>query len=165
LRERLTARVLLFDAEGRILLLKGRLPSRPAHTSSWFTVGGGVEPGETLVEAALREVIEETGFTEIELGPVVWTREGVGVLHNGDTVLFKESYVVARCPGGEPSRAGWLPHETELIDDMRWWSLEEIASTSDRIYPERFCELVASVAAGEYPREPLEITVVAARAR
>ena len=162
MRERLTARVLLFDSEGRILLLKGRLPNRPAHTSSWFTVGGGVEQGETLYEAALREVAEETGFAEVELGPVVWTREGVGVLHSGETVLFKESYVVARCLGGEPSRGGWQPHENELIDDMRWWSLEEIASTSERIYPERFCELVAGVAAGEYPQAPLEITVVVA---
>jgi len=55
MRERLTARVLLFDEDGRILLLKGRLPNRPKHTSSWFTVGGGVEPGETLYAAALRE--------------------------------------------------------------------------------------------------------------
>lgn len=71
MRERLTARVLLFDVQGRILLLKGRLPNRPMHTSSWFTVGGGVEPGETLEAAALREIAEETGFSDVELGPVV----------------------------------------------------------------------------------------------
>ncbi len=162
MRERLTARVLLFDGEGRILLLKGRLPNRPAHTSSWFTVGGGVEPGETLAEAALREIIEETGFTEVELGPVVWTRESVGILLDGDPALFKESYIVARCLGGEPSRAGWQPHENELIDDMRWWTLGEIASATDRIYPERFRDLVAAIAAGDYPEQPLEITVVVA---
>ena len=159
MRERLTARVLLFDGQGRVLLMTGRLPGRPAHTAAWFTVGGGFEPGETLAQAALREIAEETGFTEVELGPEVWRREGLGVLASGEAVLFKESYVVARCLGGEPSRLGWEAHENDLVDDIRWWSLAEIAATSERIYPERFCELVGRVAAGEYPEPPLEITV------
>lgn len=160
MRERLTARVLLFDPQGRILLMKGRLPNRPKASASWFTVGGGVEEGESLVEAALREIVEETGFTEVELGPVVWTREGEGVLVSGERVLFKESYLVARCLGGEPSREGWADYETDLIDDIRWWTLEEVAATTERIYPERFCELVGGVACGLYPEAPVEITVV-----
>jgi 8-oxo-dGTP diphosphatase len=161
MRERLTARVLLFDDDGRILLLKGRLPNRS--TSSWFTVGGGVEPGETLLEAALREIAEETGFVEnVELGPIVWTREAVSMLASGEMALFKESYIVARCRGGEASRAGWEAHELDLIDDIRWWSLEEIAATTDRIWPERFCELIGAVARGEHPASPLEISVVSA---
>lgn len=160
MRERLTARVLLFDDSGRILLLKGRLPNRPKHTASWFTVGGGVEPGETLLEAARREIAEETGFVEdVELGPVVWMREAVSMLASGEMALFKEHYVVARCRGDEPSRAGWEPHENDLIDDIRWWSLTEIAATSDRIYPERFVELVGAIARGDYPTKPLEISV------
>lgn len=164
MRERLTARVLLFDGQGRILLLKGRLPNRPAHTSSWFTVGGGVEPGESLAQAALREIAEETGFiSDVELGPVVWTREAVSELSTGETVLFKEHYLVARCHGGDPSRAGWEQHENDLIDDIRWWSLEEIAATADRIFPERFCELIGDIAAGAHPPAPLEISVARAR--
>lgn len=159
MRERLTARVLLFDGAGRILLMKGRLPNRPAGSSSWFTVGGGVDPGETLLEAARREIAEETGFTQVELGPVVWTREGEGVLNTGEQVLFKESYIVATCTGEEPCRDGWADYEVDLIDDIRWWTLEEIAASQDRIYPERFRELVGEVAAGTYPDQPLEITV------
>lgn len=160
MRDRLTARVLLFDPLGRILLMKGRLPHRPASSAAWFTVGGGVEEGESLAQGALREITEETGFTQVELGPVVWTRQGEGVLVSGERVLFKESYIVARCAGGEPSREGWADYETDLIDDIRWWTLEELALTTDRVYPERFGELIGPVASGLYPDMPIEITVV-----
>lgn len=163
LRERLTARVLLFDVDGRILLMRGRLPGKPPETAAWFTVGGGVDPGESLEQAAHREIAEETGFTEIELGPVVWLREGIGVLNTGEKVLFKENYLVARCIGGEPCRDGWADYETDLIDDIRWWSLDEIAASAERIYPERFVELLPAVAAGDYPNEPLVITVMKTR--
>lgn len=163
LRERLTARVLLFDPQRRILLMLGRLPNRPRESAAWFTVGGGVDPGETLMEAARREIVEETGFTEIELGPVVWVREGIGVLVGGEKVIFKESYIVARCAGGEPSREGWADYETDLIDDIRWWTADEIAAAEVRIYPERFVELLPAIAAGDYPAEPLVITVAKAR--
>jgi 8-oxo-dGTP pyrophosphatase MutT (NUDIX family) len=163
LRERLTARVLLFDPAGRLMLMRGRLPGHPPESAAWFTVGGGVEPGETLAEAARREIAEETGFVEVELGPVVWLREGAGVLHGGEPVLFKESYVVAHVTGGEPSRAAWAEHERELVDDIRWWTLEEIAATELRIYPERLRELIGAVATGEYPTEPMVITVTKVR--
>ena len=47
---------------------------------------------------------------------------------------------VAFCSGGEPSREGWEDYETDLIDDIRWWALEESVVTADRVYPERFRE-------------------------
>jgi 8-oxo-dGTP pyrophosphatase MutT (NUDIX family) len=133
MRDRLTARVLLFDPQGRILLVRGRATSAPDARSFWFTVGGGVDEGETLEAGALREIAEETGFTEVELGPVVWVRASVFTLADGETVMMKESYFVARCPGGEPSRAAWEPHELVLMDDMRWWSAAEIAATDEMI--------------------------------
>lgn len=163
LRERLTARILLFDADGRILLMRGRFRGGTPESSAWFTVGGGVDPGETLEEAARREIAEETGFTDVELGPVVWLQDRPGTLHTGEKVLFKESFLVARCAGGEPCRDGWADYETDLTDDMRWWSLDEIAASAERIYPERFVELVPAVASGDYPETPLVLTVMKAR--
>ena len=76
MRDRPTVRVLLLDADGRLLPMKGRLPGAPAGPAAWFTVGGGAEPGETVTEAAIREVREETGFTEVAFGPVIWRRAG-----------------------------------------------------------------------------------------
>lgn len=163
MRERITVRVLLLDPEGRILLMKGRLPSRRDEPGAWFTVGGGAEPDETLEDCALREIAEETGFAEVELGPVVWRREGLGALVTGEAVVFKETYIVARCPAAEPVRDGWEDYEHDLVDDLRWWTLEELRACAEPIYPERFLELLPDVLAGAYPDEPLEITVVSPR--
>lgn len=159
MRERLTARVLLFDPRGDILLVRGRATQAADARSFWFTVGGGVDPGESLEAGALREIAEETGFTDVELGPVVWLRASVFTLADGETVILKESYFVARCPGGEPSRAAWEPHEVVLMDDMRWWSADEIAATDEMIYPERLRELLPDIVAGRAPATPLEISV------
>jgi len=159
MRERITVRVLLFDPDGRILLMKGRLPNRPQGPSAWFTVGGGADPGETLEACAFREIAEETGFTDVTLGPAIWRRSGVGDLASGERVLFVETYMVAWVPGGEPVRDNWEAHEHDLVDDLRWWALHDLSACEDRIYPERLLELLPDVAAGRYPVEVLDITV------
>lgn len=61
--KRRSARVLLLDGDGRILLFRCYLDSsRPGLGHCWVTPGGGVNDGETLVEAAVRELREETGL-------------------------------------------------------------------------------------------------------
>lgn len=163
MRERITVRVLLFDPDGQILLMKGRMSHTRNGPGAWFTVGGGAEPGETLEACALREVEEETGFSTVTLGPAVWRREGVGSLASGEMVIFKETYFVAHCVGGAPTRDGWEAHEHELVDDLRWWTLEDLAACVDTIYPPQMLDLLPDVAARRYPAEPLEITVAEAR--
>ena len=150
--ERPTARVLLLDRADRILLMKGRLPSAPERPGAWFTVGGGVEPGETFIEAAAREVREETGIVDFILGPVVWVREGV--MRMPEPMLFKECYVLARCDGGEPVRDGWNAFERELIDDIRWWTVPDLQATTDRVFPPGLAQRLPDLIAGRLPLLP-----------
>ena len=155
MRERLTARVLLLDSAGRILLMKGRLPSQPDGPAFWYSVGGCVEDGETLAQAAAREIVEETGLTDAVLGPTVWRDEVILRDIDGEERLFKQYYVVARTAGGDPSRQGWLPHERLLTDDMRWWTQGELQLTQDTVYPIGMAVLLADVLAGRIAPEPL----------
>ncbi len=145
-RQRRTARVLLLDQGGRLLLMKGRLPGAPRGAGGWFTIGGGIEPGETPRQAAAREILEETGFTDVELGGHAWTstlalRDAEGPL------LVTEHVFLARCAGGEPSRDGWRPIERELIDDIRWWDMADPRLRHERVFPPDLAERVAAALA------------------
>ena len=71
---------------------------------------------------------------------VVWRREGFGALVTGEAVIFKETYIVARCPAAEPVRDGWEDYEHDLVDDLRWWTLEELRACAEPI-----CCLASSV--------------------
>jgi len=153
MRERQTARVLLLDPRNQILLLKGRLPSDPTAPGAWFTVGGGVEAGETLQEAALREILEETGFVVAHVSEVLWRHEQRVADRKGRPVLLKEAFVLARCAGGEPSREGWVALEREFVDDIRWWGLDEILASDEPVYPQDLALKLAKIlqASPEYP--------------
>lgn len=150
-----TARVLLLDRDDRILLIRGRLPGRPDSVSCWFTVGGALEAGETYHEAAAREIVEETGIAAFELGPVVWLREGV--LAIPDPTYFVEQYIVARCEAGTLSRDGWNAVERATIEDVRWWTLDDLAATKDQIFPPGLAWRLAPILAGELPPDPQPI--------
>ncbi|MFI4974543.1 MAG: NUDIX hydrolase [Caulobacterales bacterium] len=157
LPERRTARVVLLDPEGRVLLMQGRLPSNPRGPAAWFTVGGGMEPGESVEEAAAREVLEETGFADVRLGPVVWYSETVLRDPDQRPWHFKENYLVAWCAGGEPSREGWTPLEAELVVGLRWWTVQELEVTGEAVFPTGLAQLLADVIAGRFSPEPLVI--------
>ena len=151
MRERLTARILLLDPDGRILLMKGRLPSAPNAPGAWFTVGGGVEPGETLGEAALREIREETGFCDAQVEPVLWEGEQIHHDRKGRPVRVLERFMVARCAGGEPGRDGWQALEREFVDDIRWWTQAELAACAEPVFPADLAQRLAEVLAAEGP--------------
>lgn len=157
MRERPTARILLLDPDDRILLVRGRLLSAPAGAGAWFTVGGGIEPGESLAEAAAREIVEETGFTDAVLGPVVWVREGPMEFYPGQLTLIRETYVLARCQGGEPSRMGWTALEREIMDDMRWWTVGDMRASTEAVHPAGLADLLTGLLAEGAPATPTRL--------
>lgn len=132
---RRAARVLLVDAAGRVLLLHGRDPARPSE-QYWFTPGGGIEPGETPVQAAARELHEETGLaaTAEELGTSVF----VGVVEftfGGRRYRQEQDFFLYRVDTWQPTFAGFDVIEHATIDGHRWWSADDLEETAERYYP------------------------------
>jgi len=117
---RTAARVLLLDDADRVLLLSGTDPQ--VDSRWWITPGGGVETGEELADAALRELVEETGLRVADnrlIGPI-WHREAEFTFTGIDYVQT-EYYFVARAPHltGPPAAAGAAPSPDRPAETQR----------------------------------------------
>lgn len=143
MRRRLSARLLIIDAAARLLLFRFVHTKGPlAGQDFWGTAGGGVEEGETLEDAALRELEEETGLRRSSLGSEVGRREVALQLPDGEHVLQDERYFFVRVEDEELSRAGWTDLEREIMVEHRWWSMEELAQTQAVVWPTSLRQMV-----------------------
>jgi ADP-ribose pyrophosphatase YjhB (NUDIX family) len=156
LRLRPAARVIVVDEDERVLLVRFDFP----HESSvWATVGGGLEPGETHEQAALRELAEEAGLEGVELGPLVWTRTHVfelGMKWDGQ----EEVYFLLRTAFFEPRpRLSWDQLESEFVTDVRWWTLDELERSEERFAPGQLRELLRALLRDGPPERPIQVGV------
>jgi 8-oxo-dGTP pyrophosphatase MutT (NUDIX family) len=151
---RKVARVVLLDPQDRILLLHGHEPDDPSD-DWWFTPGGGLEGDETREQAALRELAEETGITDAELGPVLWQRM-CSFPFAGRRWDQDEWYYLARTAGTPTATAalGLTELEKRSVAGARWWTCGELARAHETVYPKRLAELLRTLLDEGPPARP-----------
>jgi 8-oxo-dGTP pyrophosphatase MutT (NUDIX family) len=128
-----TARVLPVDREGRVLLLHGWDPLRP-DDPFWFTIGGAAEPGESLAEAAARELREEAGIV-VDAGRLGEPVEASAITFSFGGVRFEQDqtfFAIAVDEGTEVSFAGQDPIELATIDKHGWLYPGELEESAER---------------------------------
>ena len=140
--ERRAARVLLVDADGRVLLQNCCDPSDPSQRW-WNTTGGGVDPGETAAQAGAREVTEETGLPvdPAQLGPVVHRRV-TEFSFGGASYRQEEEYFLLRTEAFDGTPTHQTPLEVDAVLGLRWWTREELRATGERVYPEELADVL-----------------------
>lgn len=149
-----TVRVVLLDPDDQLLLV--RFVSPDTGVAFWAPVGGGLEPGETHEQAAVREVFEETGLAALALGPYVWDRQ-VRYTWRGRRLAAAERWFLARAPHFTPSDAGWTDDERVDIRAMRWWTPAELRAADEALVPLDLAERLAGLLADGPPDVPVEV--------
>jgi 8-oxo-dGTP pyrophosphatase MutT (NUDIX family) len=158
LEHRSAVRLVVLDERGQILLFHTRSPDYPELGTWWELPGGGIDPGESYVEAAVRELQEETGIVTDTVGPANWTRTATFKCR-GFRRVQEEVVALVTVPAVAPAIdvTGQLDYEADAYMSSRWWPLNELLTTSERFYPGRLPSLLPAFLAGERIDEPFEL--------
>jgi 8-oxo-dGTP pyrophosphatase MutT (NUDIX family) len=153
---RLAARIAVLDPDGAIFL---QLHTDVEIGLHWVMPGGGLDDGEDELAGALREVVEETGWTDIVPGPALWrwehdyTREGVPT---------RQSEVIFQGAGPRRDPIGDLTASYTLdgIMTCRWWTPAELEDCREILWPPQLVALLADLRADGPPPAPIDLGYV-----
>lgn len=143
------ARVIVVDAQDRVLLLRGHDADNPTR-HWWFTVGGGIDPGEDERDAAVREVFEETGLRvarDALEGPVL-TRSAIFDFAREHCLQHETFYAVRLDGDADLSRDGWTVLESSFLDECAWLTLDELRAVEIEVFPASLATIVADLLPG-----------------
>jgi double-stranded uracil-DNA glycosylase len=151
--DRSAVRALVLDEEGRAALVQFRDEQGQVW---WATPGGGVDDGEDPEAALRRELAEELGLDDFDLGPELWTREHT-FAWRGTILRQRERVWLVEIPHHEP--APRVDLAAELVSDVRWWTQRELDTATETLVPERLPQLLRDLRGNGPPAEPFDAGV------
>lgn len=155
LRIRPAVRGILFTPDADVLLVRFEFPTRTV----WALPGGGVEPDEDHVSALHRELAEEIGLTDADIGPHVWNREHIIPHDDGLWDGQRDRFYLTPVPRRfEPRpQLTWDQLRAERLHEIRWWALAEIEEATDIWFaPQQLGTLLRRLRTEGPPTQPIQ---------
>lgn len=140
LRLRRAARLIVLDPAGRALMFRYDVPGRDPF---WVTAGGECEPRESFEDAARRELREETGITA-DPGPQIARMTPEFITVEGEPVQADERFFLVCVDAVRIDTAGHTELEQQLMTQHRWFTLDELESWHEAVFPVNLAEMIRS---------------------
>jgi ADP-ribose pyrophosphatase YjhB (NUDIX family) len=148
------ARLLVLTPEPQVLLLRLEPTFRDPF---WVTPGGGLDEGETYEDAAKRELAEEVGRDDLELGPCIWTRE-VTFTWERWRVHQKERTFLVEVPAS--FEAVTVFPDEEPITGHGWFTIDRLRAEPETVYPVGLAGLLERLLADGHGDQPIDLGTV-----
>ncbi len=137
------ARGIVINSRGEMLLVKhtDTVPAdsnQPDRLEYWVPPGGGLEEGETYEEAAIREVLEETGLEVRGECRHIHTLEKPLMFGNELRMMHARYYLIHHA---KESCEVHNADPGEGITDVRWWSYEACLQSSETFVPQGILDI------------------------
>lgn len=163
LKIRNSVKIILLNSKNELLLLSTddkSIKNKDGNYNGkfWQLVGGKIEEGETPIEAAKRELFEETGLNESDVifGDIVWKGE-LDLNMKGSMTHINQCFIYAKTKKESVTLKNLTNEEKPVIKSLEWLSLEQIKNSNDIIYPVVLPEYLPDIINGNFPKETLII--------
>lgn len=154
--KRKACRAVILTPENEILLIRIENPS--GNWRGWITPGGGMEPGESEEVSLARELDEEIGFENAQIGSKIWTRFLTFPWHD-EIYEQSEVYFLVRTEKFEVNcKLDAASREASDLIEFRWWHVDEVVDKQGMSFaPRKLPELLRQLVREGPPPKPIDV--------
>ena len=153
--KRFACRAILLTPEQEVLLMKIQNPD--TMYKFWITPGGGIEQDEDHQSNLKRELFEEVGLSNFNIGAHVWNRQ-LEFEWEGRHLNQKEAFYLIKVKKFNPVDSNMVEGpETRAFKKFKWWNLTELQQSSEIFAPRELGEHLNNLINNGTPEKPITV--------